>query len=82
MEAQVQLSHASAVPPETDWPSVPQEPFTRHEGVDGPTPMDVVKPPLKDSPDSRSTDGLSMDDIAAAQALEDLRAGNEPLCRD
>jgi hypothetical protein len=80
MEAQVQLSHVSVEPPETDWPAVPNEPFKVHGGVNG-SRLDVVKPPLEESPDSRNTDGLSMDDIAAAQALEGLRAGNESLNR-
>lgn len=79
MEAQTRLPLDSVVPRENDWPSVPQGPFKAHAGENGPSPMNIEKPPLSERLDGRDDDGLSMDDIAAAQALEDLRAGNEPL---
>ncbi len=79
MEAQIQSSHASMVPPENDWPAVPQQPLKARPVDNGLTSINVEAPPLGDAPNSRDDGGLSMDDIAAAQALEDLRAGNEPL---
>lgn len=78
MEAQTRLSHDTVVPAESDWPSVPQEPFPAHAGSDETTAMNTDKPLLVENSDNRDTHGLSMDVIAAAQALEDLRAGNEP----
>ena len=80
MEAQARLPLDSVVPPENDWPSVPQEPCKAPAGENGPSPMNIEKPPLGElSNGGRDNGGLSMDDIAAAQTLEDLRAGNEPL---
>lgn len=77
MEAQARLPHVSTVPPENDWPCVPRESFEAHAGESQPTRMIVEKLSLEDSRGgSRDTEGLSMDDIAAAHALEDLRAGN------
>lgn len=81
MEAQARLPLDPVVPSENDWPSVPQEPFKAPAGENGLSPMNIEKPPLGELSDGSSRDngGLSMDDIAAAQVLEDLRAGNEPL---
>ena len=76
MEAQPRLSHGTVVPAENDWPSVPKETFRAHAGNDETTAMNEEEPLLGKCPDGRDTGGLSMDDIAAAQALEDLRAGN------
>ena len=77
MEAQTQLLHDSMVPAENDWPSVPQETPRAHADNDGTTAMSVDEPLLEKTADSGDNDGLSMDVIAAAQALEGLRAGNE-----
>lgn len=77
MEAQTQLSHGSMVPAENDWPSVPQETPRVYADNDGTTAMSLDEPSLEKNTDSGNTDGLSMDVIAAAQALEGLRAGNE-----
>lgn len=76
MEAQTRLSRDTVVPAENDWPSVPQETPRANAGNDETTVMDVEELLLGKNSDSRDTDGLSMDDIAAAQALEGLRAGN------
>lgn len=77
MEAQTQLSHDSMVPAENDWPSVPQGTPRAHAGNDETTAMSVDEPLLEKNTDDGNTDGHSMDVIAAAQALEGLRAGNE-----
>lgn len=77
MEAQTELSHESMVPAENDWPSVPRETPGAHASNDGTTAMNVDEPLLGKNLDGSNTDGLSMDVIAAAQALEGLRAGNE-----
>ena len=77
MEAQTQLSHESVVPAENDWPSVPRETPRAHASNDETTAMNIEEHLLGKSLDGDNTDGLSMDVIAAAQALEGLRAGNE-----
>lgn len=77
MEAQTHLSHGSLVPAENDWPSVPQETPRAHVGNDETMAMSVDEPLHEKIAGGGDNEGHPMDVIAAAQALEGLRAGNE-----
>ena len=71
------------VPPYEEWPSVPHGPLKNPscdeqllpDGTNRVTPDAVHATHIPAKKDARA---LSMDDIEAAQALENLRAGNDP----